>query len=47
MTDVDCALNTGCTPIFYGDGKVSDAAKDKVFYIRDHNHLKELLLEHN
>jgi len=46
MTDVDCALNSGCTPIFYGDGTVEERAKDKVFYINDHGHLTELLKNH-
>ena len=47
ITDVDCALATGCSPIFYGDGILPDEVKEKVFYIESHSHLTELLREHN
>lgn len=47
ITDVDCALASGCTPIFYGDGILPDDKKDKVFYINSHGHLQELINEHH
>ena len=47
ITDVDCALNAGCTPIFIGDGKLPERVKDKVFYIDSHGHLESLIKDHN
>lgn len=47
ITDVDCALNSGCTPIFIGDGVLPDRVKDKVFYIDDHGHLGRLINEYH
>lgn len=47
ITDVDCALAGGCTPIFIGDGILPDRVKDKVFYIDDHGHLGRLINEHH
>ena len=47
ITDVECALATGCTPIFYGNGKLPDDVTDKVFYIDGHGHLRSLINEHN
>lgn len=46
ITDVETALNTGCTPIFYGDAKLPDEVKNKVFYITDHGHLQKVLNDH-
>ena len=43
VTDVECALNSNCTPIFYGDGKLPPELGEKVFYIDDHGHFKKVL----
>lgn len=46
ITDVDTALATNCTPIFYGDGVLPAEVADKVFYIDSHGHLRTLLNDH-
>ena len=47
ITDVETALVTGCTPIFYGDGKLPEDVADKVYYIDSHGHLRNLINEHH
>ena len=46
ITDVETALNTGCTPIFYGDGELPKDMKNKVYYIDNHGHFRKLINGH-
>lgn len=46
ITDVETALNTGCTPIFYGDAVLPGDVADKVYYIEDHKIFKAVLDDH-
>ncbi len=47
LTDVECALNANCTPIFYGDNILPEEVAAKVFFIDDHGHLGRLIGEHH
>ncbi len=46
VTDVETAINTGCTPIFYGDGPLPEEFKKKVFYIDNHGNFRKLINDH-
>lgn len=46
LVDMECALATGCTPVFYGSGVLPAETRERVFSFPCHSEIRTMLAKH-